>query len=170
MDDNDSQPAAGEVEALLRRYRPVGPPAALRARVVDAAARPVELPGALRERVAPERASQPRVPAPAADRAWPWLAAAAVLLLSALALRAGGDGLIARADARLPAASAMDGGRADAALASVAETLGGDDIAWRAAAVLVRQERQRREDERAGRGDAAAAPAGDRHDAGDDMP
>jgi hypothetical protein len=48
-----------DVEALLRRYRPIGPPPRLRARVLSAAS--------------------PR-------RAWPWATAAAVLLGSIVAL------------------------------------------------------------------------------------
>ena len=53
-----------DVEDLLRRVRPVGPPAELRLRIEQEAARPV--------------------PAP---RAWPWAAAAAALLLLTAGLR-----------------------------------------------------------------------------------
>jgi hypothetical protein len=152
--------AAGDVEALLRRYQPVAPPATLRGRIVQASAMASGSDAAAGLSTS-GHVSQARVHAAAAGRAWPWLAAAAALLLCAVALRVGGDGLIARADARLPAASAVDG-RRDAAVASVAETLGGDDIAWRAAAVLVQQDQERRNEKSAGNGD--------RQDAGGDMP
>jgi hypothetical protein len=55
-----------ELEELLRRYRPGGPPAALRARVIGV------------------------VPS---GRTWPWVAAAAVLLATTLSLHIAADRL-----------------------------------------------------------------------------
>jgi hypothetical protein len=55
-----------EIESVLRRYRPVGPPADLEARLVPA------------------------------RRTWPWAAAAAAILALTLAARIGVDALAAR--------------------------------------------------------------------------
>lgn len=67
-----------EIEDLLRRYRPVGPPAKLRERILGT----------------------DRVP-----RIWPWASAAAALLVSALTLHLAGRYEAASADLRLgPAA------------------------------------------------------------------
>ena len=60
-----------EIEELLRRYRPAGPPSQLRARVT--------------------------APMPA-QRIWPWAAAAAVLLLSLMTLRISARSETANAD------------------------------------------------------------------------
>jgi hypothetical protein len=73
-----------EIEELLRAVRPVGPPPALRARIV--AARPVR-------------------------RAWPWVAAAAALLAVTVSLRVAATQTLDRvrpAASAAPAATASD--------------------------------------------------------------
>src|SRR5688572_24855459 len=65
-----------QIEQLLRRHRPVGPPSTLRGRCLAA------------------------VPAP---RTWPWAAAAAILLAGTMALYSGTERLIQRTD--IPPAS-----------------------------------------------------------------
>ena len=73
-----------DIEDLLRRYRPVGPPADLRARILSASR---------------------------AHRVWPWASAAAALLASALALHLAAGHATARVDpkpAPEPAVRAID--------------------------------------------------------------
>jgi hypothetical protein len=139
--------AAG-IEARLRAWRPVGPPPALRVRVLAA---------------------------PTPGRVWPWAAAAAALLLCTLGLRVAADALLTQAAARLTTNAALSDpgaapatasastatsnaaapsdteGRSDpaaAVIASLADALGGDDAARRTATQVVRAEERRVEQQR----------------------
>jgi hypothetical protein len=124
------------LEELLRGYRPVSPPPALRARVLRAEVVAARMPG----------------------RTWPWVAAAAALLFGALALRVASDALLTRPDIATPmAAAAAAGDRSTvAAIAVLADTLGGDAAAWQTATQMVREEARRIE--RIEEVEAAGAP------------
>ena len=99
-----------ELEHLLRRYRPSNPPAALRGRIV--------LP-------------------PAPPRVWPWAAAAAVLLVSALTLRNAAQRETGRIDLGADPVAGL--------VADLTEVFGGDGAARAQAESLVLEAQLRSE-------------------------
>jgi hypothetical protein len=112
MDEHD-------VEELLRRVRPVGPPAELRARIEREGAR------ASWERAVEER------------RAWPWAVAAAALLALTVGLRVETNRLEARVEVPPdPTAAIVD---------DLADRLGGDDRARWLAVLMVLEQQMRAE-------------------------
>jgi hypothetical protein len=96
-----------EIEDLLRRHRPPGPPARLRARIVGVSAH---------------------------RRIWPWMSAAAALLVSALARHSAARSEATAADMKLEAAPAVR--VAD----DLTDILGGDAAARRFAELLVAEQ------------------------------
>jgi hypothetical protein len=106
-----------QVEALLKRNRPAGPPESLRERCLS-----------------PLRQA----------RVWPWVAAAAVLLVITVTI----EGAAARAVASADVVVAPD--PTAHAIAELAETLGGDAAARRVAEQII-DEQMRRDRERAER-------------------
>jgi hypothetical protein len=114
---NDFDRNDGSIEALLRRYRPVDPPAELRTRIL----------ASLRE--------------PPVRRAWPWMAAAAALLALTLASHAAVGRETAKADPAMRPAAETRARAAD----ELTEMLGGDDDARRLAEFILVQQAVRRE-------------------------
>jgi hypothetical protein len=105
-----------ELEDLLRRVRPAGPPPELRARIVRSS-------GAISAR---------RV-----QRTWPWAAAAAALLVATLALHQA---------ARLGAASAIDlSTPRDETVEALADMFGGDREARAIAELMIATDQARSE-------------------------
>lgn len=99
-----------QVEDLLRRYRPAGPPESLRVRCLT--------------------------PSPVA-RVWPWAAAAAALLAITVVLEAAAAQAIAAAEVVVgPEPTAH-------AIAELAESLGGDAAAHRAAEQILEEQLRR---------------------------
>lgn len=99
-----------QVEDLLKRYRPAGPPESLRERCLT--------------------------PSPIA-RVWPWAAAAAALLAITVGLQAAAAGAVAGADLMWAPDSS------EQAVAELADALGGDVAARRAAEQIIDQQMQR---------------------------
>ena len=111
--DRDDEPVdVTDVEELLRRYRPIDPPAELRMRIL----------AGLREA---------RVP-----RAWPWAVAAAALLVVTFGLHIAGDRETRRMDTAIATMPTTAATRARA-VEDLAEMLGGDAAARQVAELRV---------------------------------
>ena len=105
-----------ELEDLLRRYTPTGPAPELRDRSLTMAAR-------------------------SSDRAWPWAAAAAALLVATLGLHTAASRVSARADVRTSPDPAVG------AIAELTQLLGGDETARAIAELIVMQHEAARDRE-----------------------
>ena len=116
-DDFDRGDGDIGIEELLRRYRPIDPPAELRTRIL----------ARLRE--------------PPVRRAWPWAVAAAALLLVTLASHVALDREAAKTAAVMTSASETHARVA----ADLTEMLGGDDEARRLAELIIAEQTARRE-------------------------
>lgn len=108
-----------DVKELLRRYRPIDPPAELRTRILTS----------LRE--------------PPVRRAWPWAVAAAALLALTLASRVAADRETAKADPPMTSAAEARARAAD----DLAEMLGGDDDARRLAEFILAEQELGQDDD-----------------------
>lgn len=98
-----------QLEDLLTRYRPAGPPESFRARCLT----------------------------PPVTRVWPWATAAAALLAITVGLEAAAAGAMARADVAVASDPTAQ------AIAELAETLGGDAAARRAAEQVIDDQMRR---------------------------